>query len=95
MSGDLNEHRIAEIVRVPARRSTRSASAPSSASSRMRRSFAGVYKLAEYAGKTRAKRSPEKETLGGRKQVWRREGLSDLIAATAKMCPVRAPCCLG
>jgi len=40
----------------------------------------GVYKLAEYAGRGRRKTSPRKETLPGRKQVWRRQDFSDLIA---------------
>jgi nicotinate phosphoribosyltransferase len=78
-SGDLNEYRIAEIVRAGAPVDAFGvgtelgvvADAPV---------LAGVYKLVEYAGRGRAKRSPEKGSLGGRKQVWRRDGFSDVIA---------------
>jgi len=38
----------------------------------------GVYKLVEDASGPRAKKSPGKRTLPGRKQVWRREGESGL-----------------
>jgi nicotinate phosphoribosyltransferase len=51
----------------------------------------GVYKLAEYAGRRRRKTSPQKETIGGRKQVWRREGFSDLIAAEDETIPDARP----
>ena len=78
-SGDLNEYRIADIVRAGAPVDTFGvgtelgvvADAPV---------LAGVYKLVEYAGRERAKRSPDKASLGGRKQVWRRDDLRDVIA---------------
>ena len=78
-SGDLNEYRIAEIVGAGAPVDTFGvgtelgvvADAPA---------LAGVYKLVEYAGRGRAKRSPEKQSLGGRKQVWRRDGFLDVLA---------------
>ena len=86
VSGDLNERRIVEIV---------SSGAPVDAFGVGTELgvvadapvLPGVYKLAEYAGKTRAKRSPAKETLGGRKQVWRRDGFSDLIAPQSESVP--------
>ena len=79
VSGDLNEQRIAAIVAAGAPVDAFGvgtelgvvADAPV---------LPGVYKLAEYAGRSRAKRSPHKETLGGRKQVWRRDLLNDVIA---------------
>jgi nicotinate phosphoribosyltransferase len=69
-SGDLNEWRIAQILSSGApvdafgvgTEMATSADAPS---------LSGVYKLVSYAGRPTAKRSTEKETLGGRKQVWR------------------------
>lgn len=70
LSGDLTEWRIADLVSsgapvdafgVGTELST-SADAPN---------LAGVYKLVDYAGRPRRKRSPEKATTGGRKQVWR------------------------
>jgi len=78
-SGDLNEERIARIV---------SSGAPVDAFGLGTELgvvadapvLPGVYKLAEYAGRTRAKRSAAKPSLGGRKQVWRRDGFSDVIA---------------
>jgi nicotinate phosphoribosyltransferase len=42
--------------------------------------LAGVYKLVEYAGRSRAKRSVAKRTLGGRKQVWRQSDGTDVLA---------------
>lgn len=79
VSGDLNEARIADIV---------SAGAPVDAFGVGTELgvvadapvLPGVYKLVEYAGRERAKRSPEKQTLGGRKQVWRRTGGDDVLA---------------
>lgn len=79
VSGDLNEQLIGEIVRSGAPVDAFGvgtelgvvADAPA---------LGGVYKLSEYAGVGRAKRSPEKRTLAGRKQVWRRDGYSDVIA---------------
>ena len=78
-SGDLNEYRIADIVSRGAPIDAFGvgtelgvvADAPV---------LAGVYKLVEYAGVTRAKRSRDKASLGGRKQVWRRDGLDDALA---------------
>lgn len=78
-SGDLNEYRIAEIVRAGAPVDAFGvgtelgvvADAPA---------LGGVYKLVEYAGRGRAKSSPHKASLGGRKQVWRREDFTDVIA---------------
>ena len=80
VSGDLNEWRVEEIVASGApvdafgvgTEMGVSADAPA---------LPGVYKLVEYAGRARAKRSPAKATLGGRKQVWRRADGSDVVAA--------------
>ncbi|MGH2728484.1 MAG: nicotinate phosphoribosyltransferase [Actinomycetota bacterium] len=79
VSGDLNEQRIAHIVASGAPVDAFGvgtelgvvADAPV---------LPGVYKLAEYAGRSRAKRSAAKPSLGGRKQVWRRDGSADVIA---------------
>ena len=80
VSGDLNEWRVDEIVNAGAPVDAFGvgtemgvvADAPA---------LPGVYKLAEYAGRGRRKTSPKKESIAGRKQVWRREGFADLIAA--------------
>jgi nicotinate phosphoribosyltransferase len=79
VSGDLNEWRVAEIVAAGAPVDGFGvgtelgvvADAPA---------LPGVYKLVEYAGRSRAKASTAKETLGGRKQVWRRVDGSDVLA---------------
>ena len=79
VSGDLNEWRVGEIVAAGAPVDAFGvgtemgvvADAPA---------LAGVYKLVEYAGLGRAKRSPAKETTAGRKQVWRRDGFADVLA---------------
>jgi nicotinate phosphoribosyltransferase len=79
VSGDLNEWRVAEIVAAHAPVDGFGvgtelgvvADAPA---------LSGVYKMVEYAGRARAKRSAEKATLGGRKQVWRRGPGDDVIA---------------
>jgi nicotinate phosphoribosyltransferase len=71
-SGDLDEYRIAELV---------AAGAPIDAfgvgtqlgTSGDAPAVSGVYKLVEYAGTGRVKLSPGKETLPGRKQVYRFE----------------------
>ncbi len=78
VSGDLNEWRVDEILAADAPVDAFGvgtelgvvADAPA---------LPGVYKLAEYAGRGRRKTSPQKETLPGRKQVWRRDGFSDLV----------------
>jgi nicotinate phosphoribosyltransferase len=78
VSGDLNEWRIAEIVTAGAPVDAFGvgtelgviADAPA---------LGGVYKLAEYAGRGRAKRSVAKETMPGRKQVWRLDDFTDVI----------------
>jgi nicotinate phosphoribosyltransferase len=70
VSGDLDEHRVAELV---------TAGAPIDAfgvGTRMGTSsdapYLGVvYKLVEQGGEPRSKSSPDKATLPGRKQVWR------------------------
>jgi nicotinate phosphoribosyltransferase len=70
VSGDLDEHRVAELV---------AAGAPIDAfgvGTRMGTSsdapYLGVvYKLVEQGGEPRSKSSPDKATLPGRKQVWR------------------------
>jgi nicotinate phosphoribosyltransferase len=54
-----------------------------------------VYKLQEYAGLPRRKRSAKKATWPGRKQVWRRYGADgrmagDLLALDAPSLPARA-----
>jgi nicotinate phosphoribosyltransferase len=72
-SGNLDEHRIAALLRSGApidgfgigTSLVTSADAPS---------LDAVYKLQEYAGKPRRKRSAAKATWPGRKQVWRRYG---------------------
>lgn len=78
-SGDLNEWRIAELVDggapVDAFGVGTEMVVPKDAPA-----LGGVYKLVEYAGRGRLKRSPGKGTLAGRKQVWRAEGLRDTIA---------------
>jgi nicotinate phosphoribosyltransferase len=79
VSGDLNEWRVEEIVASGAPVDGFGvgtelgvvADAPA---------LPGVYKLVEYAGRSRAKRSTAKQTLGGRKQVWRRDDGSDVLA---------------
>jgi nicotinate phosphoribosyltransferase len=79
VSGDLNEWRVEEIVASGAPVDGFGvgtelgvvADAPA---------LPGVYKLVEYAGSSRAKRSTAKQTLGGRKQVWRRDDGSDVLA---------------
>ena len=83
VSGDLNEWRVQEIVASGAPVDSFGvgtemgvvADAPA---------LPGVYKLAEYAGQGRKKRSPLKETLPGRKQVWRRDGFADVIGLEAE-----------
>jgi nicotinate phosphoribosyltransferase len=78
VSGDLDEHRIADLVAAGApidafgvgTRMGTSEDAPS---------LGMVYKLAEQAGEPRLKLSPGKHTLPGRKQVWR-AGARDVIA---------------
>ena len=90
VSGDLNEWRVEQIV---------AAGAPADAfgvGTEMgvvadAPALPGVYKLAEYAGRGRAKRSPQKETLGGRKQVWRRDGHGDVIASEGELIPDARP----
>jgi len=79
VSGDLNEWRVEEIVASGAPVDGFGvgtelgvvADAPA---------LPGVYKLVEYSGRSRAKRSTAKQTLGGRKQVWRRDNGSDVLA---------------
>jgi len=79
VSGDLNEWRVGDIV---------SSGAPVDGFGVGTElgviadvpALPGVYKLVEYAGRSRAKASTAKETLGGRKQVWRRHDGSDVIA---------------
>jgi nicotinate phosphoribosyltransferase len=78
-SGDLNEWRIADLT---------DEGAPVDAFgvgtemvvAKDAPALGGVYKLVEYAGRGRLKRSPGKGTRAGRKQVWRAEGLRDTIA---------------
>lgn len=79
VSGDLNEWRVEEIVTSGSPVDGFGvgtelgviADAPA---------LPGVYKLVEYAGRAREKRSAAKATLGGRKQVWRRGPADDVIA---------------
>lgn len=90
VSGDLNEWRIAEIVAAGAPADAFGvgtelgvvADAPA---------LGGVYKLAEYAGTGRAKQSPAKETLPGRKQVWRRAEGNDVIVPEGEAVPGARP----
>ena len=87
-SGGLDEHSVAALVASGApidafgvgTRAVTSADAPT---------FDAVYKLAAYGGEGRVKRSPGKETLPGRKQVFRQRDASgasarDLIAGAAE-----------
>jgi nicotinate phosphoribosyltransferase len=90
VSGDLNEHRIAGLVAAGAPVDAFGvgtelgvvADAPA---------LGGVYKLAEYAGRGRAKRSPAKRTIPGRKQVWRRQGFEDVLAPEGEEVPDARP----
>jgi nicotinate phosphoribosyltransferase len=77
-SGDLNEIRIAELVRAGAPVDafgvgTELGTSPDAPA------LGGVYKLVEYAGRGRMKRSTGKATLPGPKQVWRAPGFNDVI----------------
>lgn len=77
-SGDLNEHRIAQLV------ASGSPIDGFGVGTELGTSFdapalGGVYKLVEYAGSGRAKRSAEKATLPGKKQVYRSDGFRDVI----------------
>ena len=85
-SGGLDEHAIAGLSGAPidafgvGTRAVTSADAPA---------FDAVYKLAAYAGEGRLKRSPGKETLPGRKQVYRERGAGggaerDVLAGAAE-----------
>lgn len=73
LSGDLDEYRIAKLLEQGASvdsfgvgtRMGTSSDAPY---------LGGVYKLVEYEGAPRVKRSPGKQTLPGRKQVYRQDG---------------------
>lgn len=77
-SGDLDEYRIAGLLAAGApldvfgvgTRVSTSSDAPF---------LDCAYKLAEYAGRGRRKRSPGKETWPGRKQVWRRHDAGGTI----------------
>jgi nicotinate phosphoribosyltransferase len=90
VSGDLNETRIDELVR---------AGAPIDAfgvGTELGTSFdapalGGVYKLVEYRGTGRAKRSIAKATLPGRKQVWRSPGYRDVIELADAPAPAGEP----
>jgi nicotinate phosphoribosyltransferase len=92
VSGDLNEWRIDQIVRSGAPVDGFGvgtelgvvADAPA---------LPGVYKLVEYAGRSRAKRSPEKHTLGGRKQVWRRPDWTDVLTRDDEVVDGARPLC--
>jgi nicotinate phosphoribosyltransferase len=88
-SGDLDEHRIAQLVRdgapvdafgVGTQLGT-SADAPA---------LGGVYKLVEDEGGPRLKLSPGKATLPGRKQVWRTDG-GDVVALDGEHVPGGRP----
>ncbi len=78
LSGDLDEYRIRELL-------DRGAQVDSfGVGTRMGTSsdtpyVGGVYKLVEYEGRPRIKRSPGKQTWPGRKQVYRQEG-RDVVA---------------
>lgn len=79
VSGDLDEWRIEEMVAAGAPIDAFGVGAALSTSSDVP-SLGGVYKLVEIerGGKPVAlmKRSPQKETYPGRKQVWRRQGVA-------------------
>ena len=64
----------------PARRSTASASARASPPPSDAPALDCAYKLQEYAGLPRRKRSTGKATWPGRKQVWRRYGADGRMA---------------
>jgi nicotinate phosphoribosyltransferase len=89
-SGDLDEHRIAQLVGdgapvdafgVGTQLGT-SADAPA---------LGGVYKLVEDEGGPRLKLSPGKATLPGRKQVWR-TAVATWWPSTARTCPAAGRC---
>ncbi len=73
-SGGLDEDSLADFARERMRRSTGSASAPAMTTSSDVPALDVVYKLQDYAGIARRKRSANKATWPGRKQVWRRYG---------------------
>ncbi len=87
LSGDLDEYRIHELL-------TRGAAVNSfGVGTRMGTSsdtpyLGGVYKLVEYEGNPRVKRSPGKQTLPGRKQVFREEH-RDVVALEGEDLPGR------
>ncbi len=78
-SGGLDEDSLADFARAT-RRSTASASAPAMTTSSDVPAIDCVYKLQEYAGVPRRKRSENKATWPGRKQVWRRYGADGRMA---------------
>ncbi len=90
VSGDLNEERIAHIVAsgVPVDAFGVGTELGVVADAPV---LPGVYKLAEYAGRSRAKRSADKPSLGGRKQVWRRDGFADVTARDGVEVPRARP----
>ena len=78
VSGGLDEHQIAELV---ARGAPIDAFAAGTAVvvSQDAPSLDAVYKLVEYDGQPRAKRSPGKPSLPRRKQVWRRSAGGQIV----------------
>jgi len=78
LSGGLDEHQVADLVRanVPADAFGIGTSVDVSADAP---ALDMVYKLQEYAGKPRRKRSPGKATWPGTKQVFREHGAHDRI----------------
>ena len=78
VSGGLDEHQIGELVE---RGAPIDAFAAGTAVvvSQDAPSLDAVYKLVEYDGRPRAKRSPGKPSLPRRKQVWRRSGGGEIV----------------
>jgi nicotinate phosphoribosyltransferase len=89
-SGDLNETKIASLVLsgtpIDAFGVGTDLGVPADAPA-----LGAVYKLAEYAGTGRAKRSHGKVTLPGRKQVWRGPGFADVIELASAGAPAGEP----
>jgi nicotinate phosphoribosyltransferase len=90
VSGDLDEWRVADIVASGAPVDAFGVGTELGVVSDAP-ALGGVYKLVEYAGRGRAKRSPEKGTLPGRKQVWRGDGYTDRIAPEGEQVPNARP----
>lgn len=78
VSGGLDEHQIGELVEQGAPIDA-FAAGTAVVVSQDAPSLDAVYKLVEYDGRPRAKRSPGKPSLPSRKQVWRRSGGGEIV----------------